>query len=699
MKLKTGTVAQIAAGWFCPSCEKNGVRSPMVSKVGGLRCGVEGNKWIQKLNDGKGAWTKCGFGVWLEKSNEDNKFVVRPNKFPAIATPTMQQEAIRRWFGMDPRVRGSRCLVVNAGPGTGKTTTISWSLEAAWDRLGTLDGYHICAFNLNAKDVLLSKLPWQVPCIATLNGLGGRLQGYRGNQYDKDKLRGLFEELQADVADEEKESFGEIGTVIERMRALCLYNGNPHETTWWDEAIDVVISRFGMEPTPEELLLWRKWVPVLSRMAQRRDKVIDLCEQYARPVVTAIAKTGFKLPWVCAESNHEWTDDEVRAFADLIREIQVSQCRGLVIDEGQDMSLAMVATYLAAVYRNGELVVIGDDRAGEAEKMNLKVGQGIYGWRGAFPGSMKLIQRLWAVLTGSGASQLPLSITHRCAPEVVEAFSPLNMVLRSAVAPGKGKAFSTDADTAFGIWAGMPAGKRGLWITRTNRSAARALLRTIKHRIPCGFRGGYNFEGVLHHVFGKIGGEYDRRTGEYTNSLEEAERLLVEEIDKCEEEREDPERMEYFVLEVLREVKADAGVLLQVEGLIHYEATLGNVRRFLMAYNDKEADRMVSNVYRCKGDEADWVVVSDDKAMNAAWGNDMFESDAVRHVAMSRAKTLLCVVGYIAGFQGEPLAKDDTLRELVPGEFRLKAPKVEKKPAKRRAAKKKATPKKEEVIK
>jgi hypothetical protein len=339
----------------------------------------------------------------------------------------------------------------------------------------------------------------------------------------------------------------------------------------------------------------------------------------------------------------------------------------------------MLALYMVAAIKNSEceVFVIGDDAHGNPDDDDYKAGQGVFGWRGSFPGSMKLFARLWKHLTGEDASYLPLTRTHRNAPELVAAFRPLNKVLVSSRPEGSGFAFKAPMETAVGMWLAMPEttdegkARTALWITRTNRAAARRFLATVKARVTCAFRGGMGFEGRIDAIFYHTTEMRRGKNGEYGMGLqpfcERLEEVIAQKTDGDQAKAAD--LLETFVVEVAREILADSSLLQIVVGLPHYEATVGNVRRLLLAYADKDAPRCVSNVYRVKGDEADWVFVSDADQFNSPWGGDPVEMRAVQHVAFSRGRDGLVCVGDFLGLSADIriLGAEEDGTDVAPG--------------------------------
>lgn len=634
----------------CPKCGSKVV--PMKSGKG-FRCAQPGNRWV------KSKWTLCDGVIWNNKtaSRFVRKVVERAYSFPVIVNPTDEQGEIFKLFALAPQARGGRAIIVNAGPGTAKTTTASWSLQAAYARLGDLSGFAILAFNVNAKDVLLTKLPVAVPDVFTLNGYGARAQGYQFKQFEAGKIRRLYKEATEHVSKEHRLPPGIIPKIIERSRDLCLFAANEGDKDAWQEIVIATLERFpGLQKRYDgNEKFVAEYLPGLAVAAHRAAGTIDIQEQITRPVTEAIYRTGWKIDSSLVQLGAKWTDEDVRHFAGLIRSIKVPQAKGLVIDEAQDLSLCQIAVFLAQVWRSGELVLIGDDKAGEPGEDGYKAGQAIYGWRGAFGGSMDLVSRLWFELTGERTINRQLSITFRCAPEIVDALQPLNTVLRSSRDRGHGRALSCTVDQAWNAWLALPEGQTALWITRTNAPLAPLFLDSIRNHAECCLRGGSDFASNVDNTIAQVAGWADAN-GDYGVELNEAIEGLKQVADENEQDagEADPNSLERFICEIASALVADNSLLARAE--LNEELTLGNVRRFILYFADKSARRTLSTVYRCKGDEADLVVVGDVEKFNETWNGDADEAAAVRHVAASRARDTLLVCGSLAGVNTAQLA-------------------------------------------
>ncbi len=646
----------------CPKCGAPCV--PLKGKAAGKGWGCSRNVWDFKTrtaSDGKGG-KACDGIIWNKSNFQKREAVPRAEKFPTINAPTSEQTHVRTLMGQTPAQRGGRCVGIDAGPGTGKTTTVSWGLEATFRRLGSLARFPVCAFNVNARDVLLSKLPPEVQDVFTLNGWHGQAQGYRYAQYAAGKLRKLMKEATDHLTKEDKpEKPGVVGKLIERMRDVCLYNSDTGALAWWAQATAETCARFPsfgkkLEQSEEAHELCRDYAPTLTVQALANRSTIDIQEQITRPVSEACDRTGWRMRFDCVgKPASEWTADDITHFAALIRAIRLPSVVGMVVDEAQDLSLCQIAVILAQTWKTGELIFIGDDCHGMPGDDDYKAGQGIYGWRGAFAGSFNLISRLWHELTGENVVRAALTITFRHGPETCEAYRELNRVIRSGRPEGYSKVYTVNPSQAFTAWLDTPEGETALWITRTNAPLAGMLRDTIKAQAECCIRGNDGFPGQIDGVLYEAAGFPDDG-GEYIVPLPQALAKLAELQAQDDEGTPDPNSLYAFVAE-LGELVRDEPAVLTKAGLAPV-ATVGNLARFIKFYATKDARRVLTTVYRCKGDEADRAIVGDVEKFNTSWG-DVREDAACRHVAASRGKRLTLFVGKLAGVNAPAMPDTD----------------------------------------
>lgn len=624
------------------SCEKCGSRAVPMTGNKGWRCGRPGNRWVN------GQWTLCDWKRWNKshQSFQKRAVVSRAEVWPVIAKPTAEQTDLLHHLSLAPAITGSRLTLQNCGAGTGKTTTNSCGLRSVLNRRGSLADYGIRAFNNVAVDVLASKLPAVASDIATLNASGGRLQGFgKPGSYDRSKVVKLFKEMVKSMSPKERPSFGKVGKVLERCRDLAFHFPEQDQASW-NQAIDAVFVAFPSlhkKCKGQEKVIY-EYVPRLAHAALRMKSVIDLQEQVTRPVTVAQQKHGWIMPvHLPRKPSWEWSDEEVEHCAKLIRTIDLPQAAGLLVDEGQDLSIAQLFCAIAQTWRNGELIIVGDDPSPcEPGEEGYKAGQGIYGWRGAIRGALFLAGRLWKALTGEDAISKSLTTTFRHGPEIVACYRQLNTQAKSALPAGRSVAWACGPETAFTAWLSLPKGKTALYITRTNGAQAEWFLRSLENQADCCIRGGGDFSAALDATLYEVAGWRDESTGEFKVSLAVClERLKAMYDQEDDGQRDDPNSLESFLIRMVEAIQKNPALLnkANLSGL-----TVGNLRKFILHYVDRSSPRVIANVYRVKGDEADLVITGDIAKFNETWG-DVLEDRAVRYVAASRAKSVQLFLG------------------------------------------------------
>lgn len=637
------------------SCPKCGFPNMKPTKSGkGFFCGKPGNYY-----DGK-KWTLCDGTRWNNPAWSGKEATPRPAQWARIKTPTTEQAIALRCLGTAPDARetlcidgiySSRFISANASPGTGKTTTISAAAANIYSRVGSRDIqlWHICAFNVNARTAAEMKIPPMWSNISTINGFGGRIQGFRASNYDAKKVNAIWRKMIDNLEPDEKKVFGKFGSAVknfcDRMRDCLLFTNDPSSNKW-KTLIAIAEERFpalakARKNMPDEIT--DTYIPLIMTELSKDTKRIDLTEQYCKPAIDAIIRTGWQIMPDMIFKGKDWDDEMIKHFVKLIKAMNVPQCAGVIVDEAQDLSLSQLALFLAATWRSGELVLVGDDYC----ESPYRAGQAIFGWRGAglSKGTLNLAGRIWQELTGETPSTFELTETHRFGPEICNAVRGLNSTIKSAKPIGSSEVHTMSSGQAFTRWLDIPEKPyKALWITRTNKATVQVLMDTLKARKSVSLRGNDGFINNVDRVLYDVAGWRNEETGEYPKTLKEAI-AKMKEMDLSET---DENSIEGFVLGILEEVLSNPEILLQAE--LKPVPTVGNVRRLLAYLCDKDSQRVISTVYRAKGDEANLCLVSDIDMFNMSWNGDDMEAAACRHVAATRGSEVLIVCGGLIGF-------------------------------------------------
>lgn len=644
--------------FLCPEC--NALMQPMLGSMAGKGWNCSRGKWNRDTKRVDGCQGRIYGSTRSPWQNAPE--VVRADRWPIIATPTDQQNAIRAILSQTPAQRGGRMLLIDACAGSGKTTTVSWSCEAIYKRVGLagLSRWALCAFNVNAKTALLEKTPALLANVLTINGFGGRTQGYSFKQYQTGKLFKIFQTLTDHIEPKKRPHFSPIKPFAERLRDSLLIAPRP-DSREWPQYIASAAERF---PSLAKILEKKnaaecvaKYLPEVLLRAAAQGSTIDLSEQYSRPATNAILESGWtpRPEWLARD--YEWTDADISHLCRLVRAAGENLPEGsVIVDEAQDLSLSQLILFLAVTYRSGELVLIGDDYSDEPGRE--KAGQGIFRWRGANGGIFRLASACWKELTGERAVSADLTVNFRSGPEVCEMVRPLNATMVSALPRGYTETWQCPPEAAFQRWLDLPTtgkdGKpyRALWLTRRNAPLGFIFRETIRQRRRCCIRGGSEFMGSVDSALYECAGWRDERTGEYKKDLAATISALRAAIAKqTPEGEEDPtaqDSIESFLVEIAEEMLQDSSCLVpfrECGATTDTAPTVGNLRRMLEYCTSKDAERVLSTIYRAKGDEAHLAIISDCEAFCSPWNNDTRERDAVCFTAGTRGKEVVLVCG------------------------------------------------------
>lgn len=290
-------------------------------------------------------------------------------------------------------IRDEDCsLIVEAVAGSGKTTTIVGSVKLIPSTLRTM----FCAFNKSIATELSQKLPDHVNC-CTLNSLGhrawmrfvnGRIQIKTTKTYDlldSPAITSLYERKDIRsvryVVNQLVAFAKQAGIVPAGMDSKVGVKGLVEDTddVWFGiinhHNIDMNVSRDGKtrfeirEETNRKTNLAIELARKVLSMGIRQKSVIDFNDQLYLPVI-------FEVPF--------------------------PQNDVIFVDEAQDISQIQRVMLRRSLKKSGRLIAVGDPC------------QAIYGFRGADSQSLNNIAQDF------DAKRLPLSISYRCAKEVVK---------------------------------------------------------------------------------------------------------------------------------------------------------------------------------------------------------------------------------------------------------------------------------------
>lgn len=263
---------------------------------------------------------------------------------------------------------GEGSAIVEAVAGSGKTTTI---VEAA-KRIKPERSVLFLAFNKNIADELRSRLPTSVQA-KTLNALGYRIWTRRAGKFlrvDANKTREICKNL---LGEEERLLEPEIKKLVALAKSIGLVPRDVRapaalvqddDQVWLD-----LIAKHDIDLDAKQVDKAIAGARFVLSVGLRQEQVIDYDDQLYLPVVM-----GEPPP-----ERYDW----------------------VIVDEAQDVSPIQRALIRKVLKPGGRLLAVGDPH------------QAIYGFRGADSES------LGRIAAEFGCVRLPLSISYRCAQNVV----------------------------------------------------------------------------------------------------------------------------------------------------------------------------------------------------------------------------------------------------------------------------------------
>lgn len=260
---------------------------------------------------------------------------------------------------------GTGNLVVRARAGTGKTTTV---IEAV-NYIPRGNRVLLVAFNKAIQTELASRAPRHVD-VKTLHGAGFAI------------LRRAFGSVQVD---ENKTKLLATKELIDRNLCRTLGNGKIEPL-----GLGRVLKLAGLAKAT-----LANDVPALVDLALEHDIDEDPTFRLAKvaEVVLAVLER--------CKADTATIDFDDMVWLPVVHGLRPQSHDIVIVDEAQDMNAAQIALVRAIVRPRGRIIAVGDDR------------QAIYGFRGAGANSMQ------ALVEGTDAAVLPLSITYRCPRAIV----------------------------------------------------------------------------------------------------------------------------------------------------------------------------------------------------------------------------------------------------------------------------------------
>lgn len=265
--------------------------------------------------------------------------------------------------------RSNRHLVVEAMPGSGKSTTIV-------EGVNRIPGKRVlmCAFNKKIQQELEERVPHGVT-VKTFNSLGhGAVMRARGRvNINPDRQRELVRAVLPDKRIIGTAPYADVLKIVELAMARLAES---------DEDFHYIMSEYDCYPTDSSMT----------------DHYISWAREVLRRSLLPSAEISF--------------NDQIYIAAK--QKLSPAKFDFVFVDEAQDCNPAQLWLVANALTSNGKLVAVGDRR------------QAIYAWRGADHHVME------DIISKFDADVLPLSITYRCPKNVVKLVNNLVPDLKAA---------------------------------------------------------------------------------------------------------------------------------------------------------------------------------------------------------------------------------------------------------------------------
>lgn len=281
----------------------------------------------------------------------------------------------------------------------------------------------------------------------------------------------------------------------------------------------------------------------------------------------------------------------------------------VLVDEFQDMTLAQIRLVMYAARDGGRVIVVGD-RA-----------QSIYTWRGAYPEAIDIFK------SKSGADELPLSISYRCAKSIVGEAKRLVPQIEPADDAPEGEVRTLDA---FGPETFQPA---DLIVSRKNAPLVSLAYSLIADQVPIFFVR-KNIGAKIMQTLNKLKANHREKMHDELNLWEEVE------VNKYLRAGKDQ------AAENIQQRAETARVVLSITKATKKEDILAEVKE-VFGQPKRDNSLVLSTVHRAKGQEADRVFILEPGDLEPQWVKGEMrqrEERNVHYVALTRAKTSLSFI-------------------------------------------------------
>jgi DNA helicase II / ATP-dependent DNA helicase PcrA len=280
------------------------------------------------------------------------------------------------------------------------------------------------------------------------------------------------------------------------------------------------------------------------------------------------------------------------------------------VDEAQDTNAIQRAILRKLMLPHSRLIAVGDPA------------QAIYGFRGADSESLNMIAEEF------GASRLPLSVSYRCAKNVVGfAQQYVSHIEASETAPD-GEVINLDTK-----WQVSEFASSDMVVCRTTKPLISLGYKMLKARVPVRIMGREIGQGLIALIDKMNANGIDRL-------LEKLDAWRTREVEKFVAKRQEAKAASI-------EDKADA-ILCLIEGLAETERTVPALKEVIRTlFSDAAGCTTLATIHKAKGLEADRVFWLNSSKCPAVWASRPWQQQQERnlcYVAVTRAKTTLVLI-------------------------------------------------------
>lgn len=505
-------------------------------------------------------------------------------------------------------LKGKGNAVVSAVAGSGKTTTLLKALEIIPKDKNVL----FLAFNKSIADELKTRVPQTNNItVKTVHGFGyGMLARYYGSEIDNGKYRKLF----YDFVDYFRNK---------KISAIEKYKFTKEQLSEAKKMLELIqVAELKLKPFVTDVIsLVNLGRLHLIDMAVMFNGVNDL-KNVADKHTIDYRDNQCEVAWYLISLGITYTD--MIDYTDMIyipiwNELKSETYDMVFVDECQDLSSCQRLLMKKAMDpENGRFIAVGDP------------GQAIYAFAGADDLSYKKLCEI------ENTIELPLSITYRCATQIVDLVHPLNPYIKALPKNNKGV---IDRDASY-----LHVKDGDMVVCRQMFPVVSLCIKFLKQNKKSYIIGsdiGMSLISMINNADNKI---------EFTMSkvlsklFDDKEKLIVKLMETEKYSRIDATECNSVV--ILTE-KIDVIVAL-AEGIEDPNIVIDKIKKIFS--NQQKSGICLSTIHKAKGLEADRVFVLHPELMPSRYAKlewELKQEDNLKYVAYTRAKTHL---GFITDF-------------------------------------------------